>query len=113
MGEEEQPLHSWNDPATRLRNALKRDELALFCQPVLALRGTGGFAMAEVLIRLKEEEKALLPPGEFLPLFEEHQMMPLLDRWVLVRVLQRVAAGCRVPRLSINLHGQTLLDEEF
>src|SRR5262245_15615873 len=40
-------------------------------------------------------------------------MMPLLDRWVLVRIVQRLTSGCRVPRLSMNLSGQTLLDEEF
>jgi EAL domain-containing protein (putative c-di-GMP-specific phosphodiesterase class I) len=113
MSEEEQPQFAWNDTPTRLRKALKQDEFVLFCQPILALRGAGGFALAEVLIRQHEEEKALLPPGEFLPLFEEHQMLPLLDRWVLVRVLQRLGAGCRVPRLAINVAGQTLLDEEF
>jgi EAL domain-containing protein (putative c-di-GMP-specific phosphodiesterase class I) len=109
----QEPVSLGNDAAARLRKALKQDELALFCQPVLALRGTGGFALAEVLVRLHEEEKALLPPGDFLPLFEEHQMMPLLDRWVLVRVLQRFTAGCRIPRLSMNVAGQTLLDDEF
>jgi len=113
MGDEEKSPLGGTDTPTRLRNALKREELALFCQPVLALRGGGGFALAEVLIRLHEEEKALLPPGEFLPLFEEHQMMPLLDRWVLVRLIQRIASGCRVPRLSMNVAGQTLLDEDF
>jgi EAL domain-containing protein (putative c-di-GMP-specific phosphodiesterase class I) len=113
MSEEQQSPPAWNDTPTRLRNALKRDELALFCQPILALRGGGGFAMAEVLVRLHEEEKALLPPGEFLPLFEEHQMMPLLDRWVLIRLIQRMASGCRVPRLSMNVAAQTLLDEDF
>jgi len=113
MSEEERPLQAWSDTPTRLRNALKRDELALFAQPILALRGGGGFAMAEVLVRLREEEKALIPPGEFLPLFEEHQMMPLLDRWVLIRTLQRIGAGCKVPRLAVNVSTQTLLDEEF
>ena len=113
MSDEEQPQFAWNDTPTRLRKALKQDEFVLFCQPILALRGAGGFALAEVLIRQHEEEQALLPPGEFLPLFEEHQMLPLLDRWVLVRVLQRLGAGCRVPRLAMNVAGQTLLDEEF
>ena len=113
MSDAESGQFAWNDTPTRLRKALKQDEFALFCQPILALRGGGGFALAEVLIRLREEEQALLPPGEFLPLFEEHQMMPLLDRWVLVRILQRLAAGCRVPRLAMNVAGQTLLDEEF
>ncbi len=112
MSEEPTPF-AWNDVPARLRKALKQDEFALFCQPVLALKGGGGFAMAEVLIRQREEEQALLPPGEFLPLFEQHQMLPLLDRWVLVRVVQRLAAGCRVARLAVNVSGQTLLDEEF
>jgi EAL domain-containing protein (putative c-di-GMP-specific phosphodiesterase class I) len=113
MSAEESTQFAWNDTPSRLRKALKQDEFVLFCQPILALRGSGGFALAEVLIRLHEEEKALLPPGEFLPLFEAHDMMPLLDRWVLVRVLQRLAAGCRVPRLAMNVASQTLLDEEF
>lgn len=113
MSEEEKTPFAWNDPAARLRKALKQDEFVLFCQPILALRDGGGFALAEVLIRQREEEQALLPPGEFLPLFEEHGMMPLLDRWVLVRTQQRIAGGCRVPRLAMNVAGQTLLDEEF
>ena len=112
MSEEDAPV-AWNDTPTRLRNALKRDEFVLFCQPILALRGGGGFALAEVLIRQREEEQALLPPGEFLPLFEEHEMLPLLDRWVLVRTLARVADGCRVPRLAVNVSAQTLLDADF
>ena len=93
MSEEEKTPFAWNDPPTRLRKALKQDEFVLFCQPILALKGSGGFVMAEVLIRQREEEQALLPPGEFLPLFEEHEMMPLLDRWVLVRTAQRIASG--------------------
>jgi len=113
MSDEEQSPFAWNDTPTRLRRALKQDEFALFCQPALALKGGGGFALAEVLIRQREEEQALLPPGDFLPLFEQHQMLPLLDRWVLVRVVQRLAAGCRVPRLAVNVSGQTLLDDEF
>jgi EAL domain-containing protein (putative c-di-GMP-specific phosphodiesterase class I) len=113
MSEEEKTPFAWNDPPTRLRKALKQDEFVLFGQPILALRGSGGFVMAEVLIRQREEEQALLPPGEFLPLFEEHEMMPLLDRWVLVRTAQRIAGGCRVPRLAMNVAAQTLLDADF
>jgi EAL domain-containing protein (putative c-di-GMP-specific phosphodiesterase class I) len=113
MSEQEAAPFALNDTPTRLRKALKNDELALFAQPILALRDGGGFAMAEVLVRLREEEQALLPPGDFLPIFEEHQMLPLLDRWVLVRLQQRIAEGCRVPRLLMNVSGQTLLDVDF
>ena len=105
-------LAGWTDPAGRLKEALERDELTLFCQPIRRL-SDGSFTMAEVLVRLREEEKALLPPGEFLPVFEHYRMMPQLDRWVVRHVAQRIAHGSKVPRFTINISGQTLEDPEF
>jgi EAL domain-containing protein (putative c-di-GMP-specific phosphodiesterase class I) len=69
--------------------------------------------MAEVLVRLHEEEKALVPPGEFLPVFEHYRMMPQLDRWVVRNTVKRLAQGSRIPRFTVNVHGQTLEDAEF
>jgi EAL domain-containing protein (putative c-di-GMP-specific phosphodiesterase class I) len=100
-------------PGGRLRQAIDRDEFALFCQPILALQGVDRYPMAEVLVRLREEERALLPPGEFLPVFEHYRMMPQLDRWVVRNTVRRLAAGSRIRRFTINLHGQTLEDEDF
>lgn len=109
----EDQLAGWTEGAERLRLALAKDELALFCQPIAALSGTVRFPMAEVLIRLREEEKALLPPGEFLPVFEHYRLMPDLDRWVVRKVVQHLARGCRIPRFSINLSSQTIDDGAF
>lgn len=108
-------LAGWRDPAARLRQALARDELQLYCQPILSLRPPGAFAMAEALVRLREEEALLLPPGDFLPAFEHYRMMGELDRWVVrhaVRWLAQPPAG-GVPRLSINVSGQSLEDAAF
>ena len=108
-------LAGWSDPYARLRQALDRDELQLFCQPILALSPPGGFMMAEVLIRLREEEARLLPPGDFLPVFEHYGMMPELDRWVVSHVV-RWLAGVRpggYRSLSINISVQTIGDPEF
>src|SRR6202008_861252 len=80
---------------------------------ILALNSQPRFPMGEVLVRLREEEKALLPPGEFLPVFEAHGMMPQLDRWVVKHVVARLARGSRLPRFSINVSGQTLHDTQF
>ena len=55
-------LAGWDDPAARLRHALARDDLQLYCQPILSLRPPGAFTMAEALVRLREEE-ALLKEG--------------------------------------------------
>ena len=75
----------WTDPVAYLRQALAQDYFTLYCQPIAALSGILVYPMAEVLIRLAEEEKALLPPGEFLPILEHYGMMPELDRWVCAR----------------------------
>lgn len=108
-------LTGWSDPFARLRQALDRDELQLYCQPILSLRAPGGFVMAEVLVRLREEEARMLPPGDFLPVFEHYGMMPELDRWVVSHVVRWVAdaqpGGFR--SLSINISVQTIGDPEF
>jgi EAL domain-containing protein (putative c-di-GMP-specific phosphodiesterase class I) len=106
-------LTGWSDPVTRLRDALKKNEFELYCQPILALSGAERYPMGEVLVRMHEEERALLPPGEFLPVFEHYGMMPQLDRWVVFHVVQRLARGSRVPRFTVNVSGQTLQDPEF
>jgi EAL domain-containing protein (putative c-di-GMP-specific phosphodiesterase class I) len=104
-------LAGWREPIESLRQALAKDELTLYCQPITALGGGPGFPMAEVLVRLHQEEKALMPPGDFLPVFEEHGLMPELDRWVVRQVLRHIARGSRIPRFSINISSQSLSDE--
>jgi EAL domain-containing protein (putative c-di-GMP-specific phosphodiesterase class I) len=106
-------LTGWADPVARLRQAIDKDEFTLYCQPILGLGPQGGYPMGEVLVRMREEEKALLPPGDFLPVFEHYRMMPLLDRWVVRNTLKRLAAGSRIPSFTVNLSGQTLADPEF
>ncbi|MDH5210917.1 MAG: EAL domain-containing protein [Betaproteobacteria bacterium] len=108
-------LAGWDDPAARLRHALARDDLQLYCQPILSLRPPGAFTMAEALVRLREEEALLLPPGDFLPVFEHFGMMGALDRWVASHVVRWLAdppAGA-IPRISLNVSAQALEDAAF
>src|SRR5438132_9661480 len=106
-------LAGWTDPVRRLRDAIENDEFELYCQPILQFAGEERYPMAEVLVRLREEERALLPPGEFLPVFEHYRMMPQLDRWVVRHTIKRLAAGARVQRFTVNLSGQAPDGEEF
>ena len=96
--------------ASRLRQALDNDEFALYAQAVLALKGDERYPMAEILVRLREEEKAMLPPGEFLPVFEHYRMMPELDRWVVRKVIRHLAKGAKPRRFTINISSQTIED---
>ncbi len=106
-------LMGWDDPVARLRAALDNDELELYCQPILSLARAGGYPMGEILVRLREEEQAMLPPGDFLPVFEHYGMLPELDRWVVRHAVALLAAGAALPRFSINVSGPTLHDKGF
>ena len=103
----------WKDPVACLRRALSQDHFTLYCQPIAALSGVVVYPMAEVLVRLREEETALLPPGDFLPVLEHYGMMPELDRWVVREVLRRFSNGSEIPRLAVNLSQQTIADAQF
>src|SRR4249919_3883131 len=80
-------------PAERLREALDHDQFQLHAQPIVALAGPGGIAMAEVLVRMREDEAHMLPPGDFLPAFQHYRMMAELDRWVVRSALRRLGEG--------------------
>ena len=104
-------VNTWERQRARLREALRGDEFELYLQPIVALERPDDWRMAEVLIRLRQEERALLPPGDFLPAFELFGMLPELDAWVLRRVLQHCATSAA--RFSINVSGPTLEHEPF
>ena len=108
-----QDFMGWDDPPNRLLRALKRDELVLYAQPILTLRGAQTFPMAEVLVRLQDDDAVFLPPGGFLPLFEHFRLLPQLDRWVVRQSVAHLARLPRVPRLCIKISSQTLSDPEF
>lgn len=103
----------WAATRAQLHKALGQNKINLYCQPVLDLQGGSHYLMGEVLVRLHDEEAALLPPGEFLPVFEHYRMMPALDRWVVGKVVRQLAQGARVPRFSVNVSTQTLEDPGF
>lgn len=101
----------WEAQRARLAAALRHDEFELYLQPIVALEQPTDWHMAEVLIRLRQEEKALLPPGDFLPAFEHFGMLPQLDAWVLRKAVQFQAKSAA--RFSINVSGQTLEHAQF
>lgn len=109
-------LSGWENPFASLRKALDCDELQIYCQPILALQpGAEKFPMAEVLVRLREEEESLLPPGDFLPVFEHYQMMTDLDCWVVGKTVEWIAQrapGC-IRTYSVNVSSQSLEDSRL
>ncbi len=71
----------------------------------------------ELLIRLRDENGVIVPPGAFIPAAERFGLMPQLDRWVVDTALANFSqlhpSGKPVTLCAINLSGPTFEDDTF
>ena len=95
--------------AARLRDALKDDRLVIHLQPVVALADSRT-RHYEALVRMQEEDGAIVPPGVFLPAAERFGLMPQLDRRVVEKSFELLARRPDV-HLFVNLAAASLTDE--
>jgi diguanylate cyclase (GGDEF)-like protein/PAS domain S-box-containing protein len=71
-----------------LRDAVDRDELALFYQPVVNLR-TGGITGLEALVRWRHPERGILDPADFVSIAEDSGLIEPIGRWVQERACRQ------------------------
>jgi EAL domain-containing protein (putative c-di-GMP-specific phosphodiesterase class I) len=108
----------WSDPRQKLTLALRDNHFLLFGQRVLPLK-VGLRECCEILLRLREEEDNLLPPGGFIPAAENYEMMEDIDRWVVRNLLAwlgrklKSSPGWQPPIFCINLSLSSLSNPEF
>ena len=67
-----------------LREAIEKDQLSLFYQPVVTA-ATDDVAGVEALLRWQHPTRGNIPPMTFIPIAEEAGLMPGLGAWVLER----------------------------
>lgn len=108
---------------SRITRACEDNRLELFYQPIVAIGDnpdTRGHY--ELLLRMRDENGVLIPPGEFIPAAERYNLMPVIDRWVVQHALGTLAhyrsEGMNGQVLSpysiaINLSGTSLNDDRF
>src|SRR6478672_6290324 len=104
--------------AMAAREALDQRRVELWCQPIVDLRSPGPEqAHFEVLMRWRDADGNLRPPGELIAAAERYRMGPRLDRYVCGEVLAWLEthpdAAAKVEQCSINLGAATLTDEDF
>lgn len=74
---------------TDLHQAIRREELQVFYQPIVDLR-TGEVFKAEALIRWQHPQRGLINPAEFIPIAEEHGLIQEIGEWVFRRVADQL-----------------------
>jgi diguanylate cyclase (GGDEF)-like protein len=99
-----------------IKHALEEERFVLYCQRIEPLQG--GEAHYELLVRMLDDNGAIVPPAMFIPTAERYSLMPELDRWVLSSALKQLGAGApwelgEPMSWGINLSGQSLNDTGF
>jgi diguanylate cyclase (GGDEF)-like protein/PAS domain S-box-containing protein len=101
----------------RVTRAVEDDRLALFFQPIVALGGQNARDFHELTVRLRDDNGALVPPGEFIPAAERYNVMSVIDRWVVGHAIEllrlRQQRGQPLPLLAVNLSGTSLNEQSF
>ncbi len=103
--------------STHIVSALDEDRFVLHFQRIVPIRGDDhGFPRCELLVRMLEEDRTIIPPGRFLAAAERYQHIARIDHWVLRRALAQLThsgnplgADC----FSLNISGQSLGDAGF
>lgn len=102
----EQKTRETVDLTTKLRHALEADELELYYQPQVDLI-SGRTVSAEALLRWNHPQVGFIPPGQFIPLAEQSQLIGPIGDWVLRQACRDLRAwrnaGLEVIPVSINL----------
>lgn len=100
---------------TDLRHALRRGELELHYQPIVAF-GTRSIAGLEALVRWRHPTRGLLSPRDFIPLAEETGLIVDLGRWVLEEACRQTRRWAetfpdsRGLTVNVNISGRQLAD---
>lgn len=95
----------------RIRNALEENSFELMVQPIVRLEDND-IKHYEVLLRMRDPDGSLVPPGHFIPVAEQSGQIVQIDRWVLKHSLSALSQiQDQGITLAVNLSGQSLHDE--
>ncbi|CBL45271.1 Conserved hypothetical protein [gamma proteobacterium HdN1] len=103
----------------RIHAALENNRFILYAQKInpLSSKARKEGCHYELLIRMLEDDGSIISPGEFLPVAERYNLMPMIDRWVITRAFQWLAANASkrhaIGVCSVNVSGASLCDESF
>jgi len=104
------------DSPERILQAIEREAFHLHAQKIIPVEAHQADEIYyEILIRMAEEESNMIPPGAFLPMVENYNLLPKLDRWVVSKSIEWLQshAGNTNIILCLNVAKSTLEDKVF
>ena len=97
-------------------SAIEKEDFEVWYQPKYSAK-TKKIIGAEALIRWRGKDGKLIPPGEFIPLFEKDGLIPVLDEYVFKKVCcyqkKRQSDGDEIIPISVNLSRASIFRKDF
>ena len=111
----EKNLEREHEIELNMQKALENEEFIIYYQPKVEI-STEKIKGAEALVRWKSKDK-MIPPNEFIPLFEKNQFIIKLDTYVFEKVCKDISNWKKeyknIPLISINVSKEHLIEEDF
>lgn len=103
--EMQQSIRSQRHLLNELHNALPRQQLQMYLQPIIHL-ASGSIHKAEALMRWQHPQQGFISPGRFIPLAEKSGLIVPLGGWIIQQALQAVEElqACHHPAFQISVN---------
>jgi diguanylate cyclase (GGDEF)-like protein/PAS domain S-box-containing protein len=103
--------------AARITSALEESRFELFRMTIQPLQVEEFGSHYEILLRMRDEQGALVSPDLFIAAAERYGITPRIDRWVVETTFRWLVSEAdereRLALCSINLSGLSLVDDDF
>ena len=103
---------------SKIAKALEENHFVLYYQSIYQLDQSEKKSFGiELLIRMKNEDNELIPPGAFIPAAERYNLMSQIDKWVIDYAFKWLSENSLITdslnKCAINLSGQSIGDDNF
>jgi diguanylate cyclase (GGDEF)-like protein/PAS domain S-box-containing protein len=102
------------DIERELHQAILADELRVFLQP--QVDAAGSIVGAEALVRWQHPQRGLVPPGAFIPIAEESNLIVEIGNWVFAKVCSLLAREDMIAlpiRIAVNISPRHFRQPDF